>query len=205
MAAHYLHEIRSVQPQGPYYIGGLSLGGVIAFEMARQLEREGETTALVALLDTHLHHRYLPAHARVHYHLMKLRQHVTGTLGGSFDDVRDSLRRMRRRWRVRRTRTAGTTNAPATLVEVQDLIEVAFHKYRPQPYGGRLTLLRAREPHPHLPSDPAIEWPRWTLAGLDIHNVPGDHMTMFQLANIDALAARLAACIAEAQRRHAAP
>lgn len=52
MAAHYLSEIRSVQPEGPYYLGGLSFGGAVAFEMAQQLRAQGQEVGLVALFDT---------------------------------------------------------------------------------------------------------------------------------------------------------
>jgi len=52
MAAHYVREIVSFQPDGPYYLVGYSLGGIIAFEMARQLQRLGRRVALLALLDT---------------------------------------------------------------------------------------------------------------------------------------------------------
>src|SRR4030095_9055074 len=53
MAAHYINELRSVQPTGPYFIGGRSLGGMIAFEMARQLRAQGHEIGLLALLDTY--------------------------------------------------------------------------------------------------------------------------------------------------------
>ncbi len=52
LAAHYLTALRQHQPQGPYRLGGWSSGGTIAFEMARQLEAEGEQVACLALLDT---------------------------------------------------------------------------------------------------------------------------------------------------------
>ncbi|MEZ4868985.1 MAG: amino acid adenylation domain-containing protein [Caldilineaceae bacterium] len=52
MAAAYVAAIRQVQPQGPYLLGGHSLGGKIAFAMAQELQRQGETVALVAILDT---------------------------------------------------------------------------------------------------------------------------------------------------------
>ena len=51
MAAYHIGKIRSVQPQGPYLLGGMCAGGVIAFEMARQLQTQGEKVAMVALLD----------------------------------------------------------------------------------------------------------------------------------------------------------
>ena len=53
MATHYLKEIRQLQPEGPYLIGGRSLGGMIAYEMACQLRADGEEVALVALLDSY--------------------------------------------------------------------------------------------------------------------------------------------------------
>ncbi|HTQ79810.1 MAG TPA: amino acid adenylation domain-containing protein, partial [Thermoanaerobaculia bacterium] len=53
MAALYLSAVRRVQPEGPYTLGGWSMGGVVAFEMARQLERAGEAVDLLALFDTY--------------------------------------------------------------------------------------------------------------------------------------------------------
>lgn len=51
MAAYHIRKIRSIQPHGPYLLGGMCAGGVIAFEVARQLQAQGESVALVALLD----------------------------------------------------------------------------------------------------------------------------------------------------------
>ena len=51
MAAHYLAAVRTVAPAGPFLLGGWSLGGTVAFEMAQQLRRQGEEVALLALLD----------------------------------------------------------------------------------------------------------------------------------------------------------
>ena len=52
LAASYVSEIRGLQPEGPYYLGGLSFGGIVAFEMAQQLIAAGEEVALLALFDT---------------------------------------------------------------------------------------------------------------------------------------------------------
>lgn len=51
MAAHYIQEIQTVQPVGPYYLGGRCFGGIVAFEMARQLVEQGQKVALLALID----------------------------------------------------------------------------------------------------------------------------------------------------------
>ena len=49
--AHYVAQVQSVQPNGPYLLGGWSLGGIVAFEMAQQLQRQGQTVALLAMLE----------------------------------------------------------------------------------------------------------------------------------------------------------
>jgi thioesterase domain-containing protein len=51
MAAHYISEIRLIQPEGPYFLAGYCLGGILAFEMAQQLTRQGEKIALLASLN----------------------------------------------------------------------------------------------------------------------------------------------------------
>lgn len=51
MAAHYIREIRTLQPEGPYLLGGASFGGLVAFEMAQQLQAQGQQVALLALMD----------------------------------------------------------------------------------------------------------------------------------------------------------
>jgi thioesterase domain-containing protein len=52
MAAYHIGKIRSIQPHGPYLLGGMCAGGVIAFEIARQLQDQGEKVSMVALLDS---------------------------------------------------------------------------------------------------------------------------------------------------------
>jgi amino acid adenylation domain-containing protein len=53
MAAHYILQIKTIQPDGPYYLAGLSGGGYIALEMAQQLRQQGQTVSLLAMFDTH--------------------------------------------------------------------------------------------------------------------------------------------------------
>jgi phthiocerol/phenolphthiocerol synthesis type-I polyketide synthase E len=53
LAASYIAEVKIVQPQGPYFLGGYCMGGTVAFEMARQLRSTGEEVGLLALVDTY--------------------------------------------------------------------------------------------------------------------------------------------------------
>jgi thioesterase domain-containing protein len=52
LAAHYIEELRTVQPNGPYFLIGYSWGGLVAYEIAQQLTANGEVVELVALVDT---------------------------------------------------------------------------------------------------------------------------------------------------------
>jgi thioesterase domain-containing protein len=52
LATHYLTDLRAFQPKGPYYISGFCLGGIVAFELARQLREQGQDVALLALIES---------------------------------------------------------------------------------------------------------------------------------------------------------
>src|SRR4030095_11213475 len=51
LAAYFVGDLRAFQPEGPYLIGGYCLGGMVAFEMARQLQAQGQEVALLALFE----------------------------------------------------------------------------------------------------------------------------------------------------------
>ncbi len=51
MVAYYIEKVREVQPEGPYFLGGLCAGGVLAFEIARQLQLQGQSIGMVAIMD----------------------------------------------------------------------------------------------------------------------------------------------------------
>ncbi len=83
MAAHYIREIQNVQPQGPYFLGGYSFGGIIAFEMAHQLHSQGQKVALLAMLDSSIpgSDQRLPFVKRIGEHLNNLLQLGPAYLG----------------------------------------------------------------------------------------------------------------------------
>jgi non-ribosomal peptide synthetase component F/pimeloyl-ACP methyl ester carboxylesterase len=53
IAADYIEQIQTIQPEGPYFLSGLSNGGNIALEMAQQLQKQGQKVALLAMFDTY--------------------------------------------------------------------------------------------------------------------------------------------------------
>jgi thioesterase domain-containing protein/acyl carrier protein len=94
MATHYIQEIRSFYPQGPYLLAGLSGGGVIAFEIAQQLVAQGHKVNLVALFDT-----YNPKYQKIRQRAdVQYRQETDGIIGTIWTKTK-WLRKLRRSWR----------------------------------------------------------------------------------------------------------
>lgn len=203
MAADYIGHMRRVQPEGPYAVGGYSFGGLVAYEIAQQLSRAGETVELVTLIDTHVHGRYLPLSQWLRYCTSWLgvtwRRLRSLPLRGQLDYLRKKGMVLADRARVglglapRRPELVGDllreANFPPALRRTRGAMLVALREYRPEPYAGRVVFLRASRPGP---GDPLPVWRKVARGGLEIDVTPGDHDEMISGANAKALAVALA-------------
>ncbi len=101
MAAHYVKEMVSFQQEGPYYLAGYSAGGLIAYEMAQQLQRTGRPVAMLALLDTHPLLCRMPGHLFVRAITHHLADRCSGHLrsGTWLATSRSLLEYLTGRWR----------------------------------------------------------------------------------------------------------
>jgi amino acid adenylation domain-containing protein len=186
MAAHYLTEIRHLQPQGPYYLGGYSLGGSVALEMARQLREEGEEVGVLALLDT-----FAGTYRSKRELFVKFL-----TLPGS-----EKLYHVRRKGRLfgkSVRKTLAMARLPRVLKEVREACSQAAKQYVAQPYVGKVTLFHAKEKS--LSSENPYEtWKDLALGGLELHEVPGGHGSIVDEPAVTFLAENLKACLERAQ------
>jgi thioesterase domain-containing protein len=189
MAAHYLTEIRQLQPHGPYYLGGYSLGGSVALEMARKLREEGEEVGIVALLDT-----FAGTYRSKGQLLAKFL-----TLAPS-----EKLYHVRRKGRLLGKsirKTVAMARLPHVLKEVREACNQAAMRYVAQPYLGKVTLFHAKEKS--LSSEnPHESWKGFALGGLEVHEVPGGHGSIVDEPAVTFLAANLKACLERAQAEH---
>ena len=216
MAANYIAELRAIWPNGPFALCGLSFGGTVAFEMACQLSAQGQPVALVALFDSHpfyedwktsgedLYRRLAHLGGVVGFHV-----HTLGSLSPlemlsyTRAQIRTHIRRTRSMlWRCRyrmyqRHRRPGES-LPSTLQSVAESCAMAFRQYRPQPYPGRLTLFRAAVRGAGEGDDPTLGWGQLAAGGVEIHEVPGSHVTMIDEPHVARLAEDLSACLARA-------
>ncbi len=215
MAASYNAELRAFRPRGPYALGGLSFGGTVAYEMARQLEAEGQRVALVALFDScPTHAQWTLERSRVRtlvkqklgvlaYHVRAMRTRSPGeilrylrALGlRQVGKVRSALWRLRRR--TIPNGNAGALSLEAVLRNVEESCLMAFRSYRPQPYRGRVTLFQAAI-RGGDDEQLAAAWEHLALGGVEVVDVPGSHVTMLTSAHAEPLAERLGVCLAQA-------
>lgn len=195
LAAHYITELRKVQAQGPYCLGGYSGGGVAAFEMARQLAKAGETVQFLGFIDSFspaLPKRSMTERAMIH--ARRIREMGAAYL---WDTVVRRVTMERIKMQIRLARPLGLIAPERFRYEaVQDSWMVAEAHYLPAPQNRRGTLFRAREETAlslwtAVKVDHEHGWGRYLLQGVDVHLSPGNHATMCEEPNVRVLASQL--------------
>ncbi len=201
MAEDYIADIRSVQPEGPYYIGGFSAGGVVAYEMARQLRAQGQQVAVLALLDTPVDITGDPSAEAAAWTIARWMRTIRFNTRYAFHIglapfARYKARNWRMRWRIRlwTLRLALTGHADAARLGVDEAFLVALRNYVPAPYDGDATLFRAKDELVAY-SDPALGWGRLINGRLEIREISGDHDTILNEPHIGMLARVLDSCL----------
>ncbi len=188
MSADYIRAIQTVQPEGPYFIGGFSAGGVVAFEMVRQLTAAGHEVALLALLDTSIQSQdKMQSNSRVGNWLGTVRRNVRyATRMAPRDYVARKVKNVRTRvvlsnWELRES--MGLANDEMHL-DAEEAFMLAMRRYVPPPFDGNATLFRAGHDYP----DPQLGWGSVIRGRLDIQVTSGDHDTILHEPHIGMLA-----------------
>jgi len=212
MATHYLKAVRSVQPQGPYSLGGWSFGGLVAFEMARQLHESGQAVGCLALIDT-------PAPAS------KTQAPVSGgveflltTVAGSIlpflvdygllllAPVQAHLQKLGI-WPSFLPQAMLSALLPEAETQLRLLDELTLDRilqifyansravlnYVPRPYPRPVTLFTTAETVART-GDPRLGWQR-LARDINLHPVPGNHLTLLRQPHVQTLAEQLRSCL----------
>src|SRR5271168_2937309 len=93
MAQFHLEAIREMQPRGPYFLVGYSLGGLVTLEMARRLTEKGESVALLALLESYPHRKFVSLEQRLRLAVRVAAKHCATMLELPVSEAWDYLRR----------------------------------------------------------------------------------------------------------------
>jgi len=195
MATDYLQEIKSIQPEGPYYLGGHSFGGFVAYEMALQLQENGEKVALLALFDCLGPYgaKKYPLSQKLQIHLNNLSQSsATESITYLRERIAGSLSKLvppSIQEKYFELATAFLAPKQRTLADLEHYNYGLIRKYRKnicqvyrknicQVYGGKITLFRAKIRTVEGYFAPSGGWSGLASGGVDVYDITGDHLKM---------------------------
>ncbi|MGB3651703.1 MAG: thioesterase domain-containing protein, partial [Rivularia sp. (in: cyanobacteria)] len=178
MVDHYIREIQTVQPQGPYLLGGVCIGGNIAFEMAQQLKKQGQQVLLVTMGDS-------------------LNPLITEE-----DKIQkwtswQSFRKEKKRDKFQKYGLSA--NIIENILKVSEANWQVIINHLPKIYSGRVIYFSAAENRQYFRShfDPMQPngWNDWVKGGIEVIEVPGKHNTYHAEPHIRVYAEKLNACL----------
>jgi thioesterase domain-containing protein/acyl carrier protein len=203
MASRYVDVLRAKDPEGPYLLAGWSMGGVVAFEMARQLTAAGRDVPLVFLIDCSV-----PRPQGVRSPLddrESLLAFAADLARASGRETWGSLEQLR--GLDLEAITNGTLDrsildheiareiGPDRLRRLHGVFQAnrrALDSYQPRPYHGSVILVEAESSRAWFQRGPARGWRGLALGGVTTYRVPGDHYTILQQPSVERIAEILA-------------
>ena len=202
IAAYYIEAIQSVQPHGPYFIGGWSFGGLVAFEMAQQLTQAGQQVGLLAILDA-----AAPLNKPSFYQSLKflLGTALWSTLPFLLDygaiatnQLSSSIPWSRWQWSAlvrlvpeSRLRLLDES-AISPMLKIFYANAQAAYRYVPQNYPNRITLFEAANPDAN--GQAALGWSALS-SDIQLYQVPGNHLSLLKQPHVQTLAQQLGQCL----------
>jgi amino acid adenylation domain-containing protein len=212
IAAAFVDEIRAVQPEGPYYLVGTCMGGVVTWEMAQQLRGAGQEVGLLALLET-----WPPMPGAGASWSMPPRPRGRAILEFTTGRLRlhlETLRRLRGRERLRYLRQRAMLladrlfrrdilggNRPEFYLQIVTQANLlAFQRYEPRAFGGPVVLVRADGRDVQSRDDRRLVWRELAIGGLEVHSIAADDSGLMLVEpHVRLLAQQLGACLERAQ------
>jgi amino acid adenylation domain-containing protein len=209
MAAHYIGALRAVQPIGPYMLGGWSFGGLVAFEMAKQLSDKREQVSLLVLLDTgtpDLVRSFADSHDEAALLAVLAQEMYLPVLATDLRpfDLENQLQCVAQKMKEARIMI---DDAHSFLRRQLDIFKgrlKATETYKPTPYNGQITLFTASILGPEAAAKRTFDehqselirgWADLSTAPVDIYLVPGRHHEIAREPNVQMLARSLKECI----------
>jgi thioesterase domain-containing protein len=227
MAAENIKHVTAVYSRGPYLLGGYCNGGIVAYEMARQMTQQGLEVGAVIMLDT-----WVPRH----FGWLKAVVHVAGALAGvnletrarRYSQLRNYLVQTQRTYRrdfggvwhlffqkasealARFRGTLPNRQGPEAALFDDPLYYRRYpefgqilSEYRPKPYAGRVILLRSHYLDGSYPQDRTAGWGKFA-SQMEVRSLPGDHLTILT-EHIGAVAEHLERYLRALRSGHASP
>ncbi|MEM8534763.1 MAG: amino acid adenylation domain-containing protein [Chloroflexota bacterium] len=212
LASIYVTAIRNVQPKGPYYLGGWSIGGTIAFEMAHQLQTQGETVGFLALIDSLAispYRDYITTDDHSAFMATFIRD-LEGRIGRTIGIVQEDLQQLSyaEQQQLVLEHIQQTQTLPVDASQFHRLLTVflanlkAAAQYVPSVLSGSLTLFRATETQQNN-IDASLGWEPYVSEGIRNCDIQGTHYSIFAPDGLSILSNQLHECLHSAQEQAA--
>jgi thioesterase domain-containing protein len=188
-ASYYIGYIREVQPKGPYKIGGYSFGGLVAFEIARQLALSGESVSSLIIFGTDV--PIAVSNPKLFKGLEFLSQY--------YADFYKNIVKPFFSYEKRVNWNDGSKKLPFSPVLVRVALahcQAAF-RYNPTPFPGKITLFETLEQQVLSPADPSRGWDQLASVGVETQLISGNHLSMLDEPHIYDLAKKLNWCLSQ--------
>src|SRR5882762_4918398 len=195
LAKEYLEAIRAVRPHGLYQLAGMCRGAHIALEMARRLESQGESVALVGIFDTWvIENTYNRPLFLGQYYFERFTSRLRLALGDQLGFIKG------------KPRSANGNAAQAAPTPLENPVADQKNPYRayfpgpdfvPKTYLGRVAIFRTKRQPLNRIRDPQLGWGKLAGGILEVHIVPGKHGDVLREPNVQSLAEELKKCLLE--------
>ena len=162
MAASYIKAIQTVQPIGPYYLCGWSLGGIIAYEMAQQLVENNLEVEFLGLID-------IMADGRDRQLELLIKTHPNADV--NIQDISQERQNI--------------------IVKLMKTNGQAMLRYQLKPFSGNVTIFKAKEQPQEMPDLYKLGWDKYVLGELKFSEVPGNHYSMMNSPNVQILSQKI--------------
>ncbi|HLO86457.1 MAG TPA: amino acid adenylation domain-containing protein [Nostocaceae cyanobacterium] len=212
IAIHYIQEIQSVQPQGPYFLAGYSFGGLVGYEIAQQLQKQGQEVAILAMLDTcrpgysqklsflaripiHLNYLIKQKHLYIWQKAISFSKHIKYLLQQGYKQYLNIAPQL--------LNNISDLPANSQHLDVIGANAQAINAYHFQPYSGKVILFRTadeqRKEEVGVRYDPQFGWGEIISGGLDVYYIPGSHLSLLEEPNVKVLAKKFKSCLEAVQ------
>jgi len=163
MAQRYIDILKEVQERGPYYLCGSSLGGTIAYEIAQQLSQQGEDIQLLAMIDSPYPNIQFDTYSapETNAEIIKYIDTLCSNTANEF----------------RKIKAANKFQAD-NFINVWKTHSKLASQYTSTSYVGNVVYFQASQETNYLPKGMAIGWLSYIEAGIEIHETPGNHISM---------------------------
>jgi amino acid adenylation domain-containing protein len=211
MAATYIQSIIKVNPNGPYAIAGFSFGGIVAFEIARQLKEQGKKVSIIALLDSYVDTSYYYPSA-LQKKLIRHRDRTQRRLDYSFQmltswkafKIRFNSKKQylqQKYFGLETVMPEQEADALVKFTEANAMVNKIVDRYHLRPQELEVELFRAEEDESYKLDPTHLGWKKAALNGVNIHNISGNHLDIVAPPNDKILARMLQDLLDERHRQ----